>query len=180
MVIGAERLADVNGTVRVFVRLKPEMAVDDYEDAITIATSYLDVRTVNLKGSVTPGTYSTFYDFEDDAVSSGASNPPAEGITRGTGNLCTAGVSKYTDTESRASKMLRAYSAPSANGTGVLNLDKFTRKSTDYSVMWRQILTSSGDYKNGVILRGDTLTIGNASQGYTPGIMAGYYMNCLL
>ena len=177
LVIGAERLADVNGTVRVFVRLKPEMAVDDYEDAITIATSYLDVRTVNLKGSVTPGTYSTFYDFEDDAVSSGASNPPAEGITRGTGNLCTAGVSKYTDTESRASKMLRAYSAPSANGTGVLNLDKFTRKSTDYSVMWRQILTSSGDYKNGVILRGDTLTIGNASQGYTPGIMAGYYMN---
>ena len=167
----------MNGTVRVFVRLKPEMAVDDYEDAITIATSYLDVRTVNLKGSVTPGTYSTFYDFEDDAVSSGASNPPAEGITRGTGNLCTAGVSKYTDTESRASKMLRAYSAPSANGTGVLNLDKFTRKSTDYSVMWRQILTSSGDYKNGVILRGDTLTIGNASQGYTPGIMAGYYMN---
>ena len=120
LVIGAERLADVNGTVRVFVRLKPEMAVDDYEDAITIATSYLDVRTVNLKGSVTPGTYSTFYDFEDDAVSSGASNPPAEGITRGTGNLCTAGVSKYTDTESRASKMLRAYSAPSANGTGCL------------------------------------------------------------
>ena len=47
----------------------------------------------------------------------------------------------------------------------------------DYSVTWRQVVTSSGDYKNGVILRGDTLTIGNANQGYTPGIMAGYYMN---
>ena len=177
LVIGADRLADGDNAVRVFVRLRPEMAVDDYEDAVTITTPYMEKRMVNLKGSVTPGEYSTFYDFEEDAVSSGTSNPPAEGITRGTGNLCTAGVSNYTDSENRASKMLQVYTAQNAHGTGVLNLDKFTRKSTDYSVTWRQVVTASGDYKNGVILRGDTATVGNDNQGYTKGIMAGYYMN---
>ena len=177
LVVESNRLTNEQGAVRVFVRLKPEMAVDDYEDVMTIATSYMEERKVNLKGSVTPANYATYYDFEDDAVSSGASNPPAEGITRGVGNLCTAGVSNYTDSENRTSKMLRVYTAPSANGTGVLDLERFTRKSTDYSVTWRQVVTSSGDYKNGVVLRGDTLTIGNANQGYTPGIMAGYYMN---
>lgn len=177
LVIEANRLTNEQGAVRVFVRLKPEMAVDDYEDVMTVTTSYMEERTVNLRGNVTPASYATYYDFEDDAVSSGASNPPAEGITRGVGNLCTAGVSNYTDSENRTSKMLRVYTAPSANGTGVLDLERFTRKSTDYSVTWRQVLTSSGDYKNGVILRGDTATVGNANQGYTMGIMAGYYMN---
>lgn len=177
LVIEANRLTNEQGDVRIFVRLKPEMAVDDYEDVMTITTSYMEERTVNLRGNVTPASYATYYDFEDDAVSSGASNPPAEGITRGVGNLCTAGVSNYTDSENHTSKMLRMYTAPSANGTGVLDLERFTRKSTDYSVTWRQVVTSSGDYKNGVILRGDTSTVGNANQGYTMGIMAGYYMN---
>ena len=49
--------------------------------------------------------------------------------------------------------MLRVYSSPNANGTGVLNLEKFTRKATDYSVTWRQVVTANAEYKNGVILR---------------------------
>lgn len=177
LVVESNRLTNEQGAVRVFVRLKPEMAVDDYEDVMTIATSYMEERKVNLKGSVTPANYATYYDFEDDAVSSGASNPPAEGITRGVGNLCTAGVSNYTDSENRTSKMLRVYTAPSANGTGVLDLERFTRKSTDYSVTWRQVVTSAGSYKNGVLMRGDTLTVGSNSSGYTQGMMAGYYLN---
>ena len=164
-------------TVRVFIRLKSEMKIADYEETLSIATKYQEGRTVNLLGSVTPGVYTTCYDFEGDAVAAGSKNPPAEGITIGTGNLCTAGVSNYTDGDNRASKMLRAYSSPSLNGTGVLNFDKFTRKATDYSVTWRQVVTANANHKNGVILRGDTTMIGNNSQGYTPGIMAGYYMN---
>lgn len=177
LTIASDLLTDAGGTVRVFVRLKPELAVGDYEGTLDVASSHIETRTVNLKGSVTPGTYATMYDFESDEVSSGASNPPADGISCGAGNSCTAGVADYTDSENRTSKVLRVYSANSAHGTGVLNLERFTRKSTDYSVTWRQVVTSSGDYKNGVILRGDTATVGNAGQGYTPGIMAGYYMN---
>ena len=59
----------------------------------------------------------------------------------------------YVDADNRASKMLRVYSSPNANGTGVLNLEKFTRKATDYSVTWRQVVTANAEYKNGVILR---------------------------
>lgn len=170
-------LTDATGSVRVFVRLKPEIGIGDYEGSISVTTSYVETRTINLVGHVTPAVYSVLYDFENDAVKTGASNPPANGVTVGTGNLCTAGVVSYTDASSRKSNMLKAYTAASTNGTGVLNLDKFTRKSTDYSVTWRQVLTTTGDYKNGVVLRGDTTIVGNANQGYTAGMMAGYYLN---
>ena len=36
---------------------------------------------------------------------------------------------------------------------------------------------ANANHKNGVLLRGDIKTVGNASKGYTQGIMAGYYMN---
>ena len=175
LVIDRATLAD--GTVRIYVRLKPEMKIGDYEGVVSVITRYLDTRKVNLKGTVNPATYTTYYDFEEDAVTNGPTNPPASGVTRGTGNLCTAGVADYTDADVRKSQMLRIYGAPGINSTGVLNLDKFTRKSTDYSVTWRQVVTSAGSYKNGVLMRGDTLTVGSNSSGYTQGMMAGYYLN---
>ena len=172
-----DRATLADGTVRIYVRLKPEMKIGDYEGVVSVATRYLDTRKVNLKGTVNPATYTTYYDFEEDAVTNGPTNPPASGVTRGTGNLCTAGVADYTDADVRKSQMLRIYGAPGINSTGVLNLDKFTRKSTDYSVTWRQAVTSAGSYKNGVLMRGDTLTVGSNSSGYTQGMMAGYYLN---
>ncbi len=175
----ADLLTEDAGAVRVYVRLRADGEIGEYSNVLTLTTRYMEPRKVTLTGNVTPAAYTTYYDFEDDAVSSGATNPPANGITRGVGNLCTAGVVNYTDTDSRTSKMLRMYSASSANSTGVLNLEWFTNKSTDYSVTWRQVVTASAQYKNGVILRGDTATVGNAVQGYTPGIMAGYYLNVL-
>ena len=175
LVIDRATLAD--GTVRIYVRLKPEMKIGDYEGVVSVITRYLDTRKVNLKGTVNPATYTTYYDSEEDAVTNGPTNPPASGVTRGTGNLCTAGVADYTDADVRKSQMLRIYGAPGINSTGVLNLDKFTRKSTDYSVTWRQVVTSAGSYKNGVLMRGDTLTVGSNSSGYTQGMMAGYYLN---
>ena len=60
LVVESNRLTNEQGAVRVFVRLKPEMAVDDYEDVMTIATSYMEERKVNLKGSVTPANYATY------------------------------------------------------------------------------------------------------------------------
>ena len=177
LVIDGGQLVADGDPVRVFIRLKSDLGVSDYEETLTVSTRYQDVRTVDLKGRVTPAVTEMVYDFENDAVSSVAKNPPASGITRGTGNLCTSGVSNYTDADGLESKMLKVYTAPSRNGTGVLNLEKFTRKSTDYSVTWRQVLITSPNHKNGVILRGDTTTIGTASKGYTQGIMAGYYMN---
>ena len=132
---------------------------------------------MNLYGSVTPGVTTLNYDFENDVVSVVAKNPPAEDVSRGAGNSCTASVVSYKDAGGSQSKMLKVYSAPSRNGTGVLNLDKFTQEATDYSVTWRQVLTANANHKNGVLLRGDVKTVGNASKGYTQGIMAGYYMN---
>ena len=177
LAIDADEFTADGEAIRVFVRLKPELGVADYAGTLSISTKYQDGRTVTLEGSVTPGVATLLYDFESDAASSLATNPPAEGISRGTGNLCTAGVSNYTDMDGHQSKMLRVYSAQSANGTGVLNLDKFTRKATDYSVTWRQVQMVNASYKTGVILRADTAMVGDAGQGYTPGIMGGYYMN---
>lgn len=177
LVIPAARLQDDAVPVAVYTRLKGDNPIGHYDGQITISLPYMDDRTVSLSGDVTPAEYTAAYDFEDDPATTGATNPPASGITRGAGNLCTAGVRAYTSDGTRSSHMLRVYTAPSDNGTGVLNLDRFTRKSTDYSVTWRQVLASSGDYKNGVLLRGDTLTVGNATSGYTRGMMAGYYVN---
>ena len=96
-----DRATLADGTVRIYVRLKPEMKIGDYEGVVSVATRYLDTRKVNLKGTVNPATYTTYYDFEEDAVTNGPTNPPASGVTRGTGNLCTAGVADYTDADVR-------------------------------------------------------------------------------
>ena len=176
LAIDADEFTADGEAIRVFVRLKPELGVADYAETLSISTKYQDGRAVNLSGGVTPGVVSLNYDFENDAVSAMAKNPPAEGITRGAGNSCTAGVVNYKDTDGNQSKMLKIYSSNSNHGTGVLNFDKFTRKATDYSVTWRQVLTANGDFKNGVVLRGDTTMIGNGTKGYTQGMMAGYYL----
>lgn len=169
--------AEESAAQRVYIRLRTDARIGDYTTVLRVASGFLEPREVTLNGSVTPPVYSTRYDFEDDKVLTVASNPPAQGVTRGTANSCTAGVATYADNTGSVSNVLRIYSAPSNNGTGVLNLDRFTRKSSDYSVTWRQVLTGSGDYKNGVVLRGDTATVGTSSKGYTQGMMAGYYLN---
>lgn len=176
LAIDADEFTADGEAIRVFVRLKPDLGVADYAETLSISTKYQDGRTVNLSGRVTPGVVSLNYDFENDAVSAVAKNPPAEGITRGAGNSCTAGVVNYKDTDGNQSKMLKIYSSNSNHGTGVLNFDKFTRKATDYSVTWRQVLTADGDFKNGVVLRGDTAMVGDGTKGYTQGMMAGYYL----
>ena len=89
--IDGESLTDDGEPMRVFVRLKPDLPVGGCAGTLTIRTKYLETRTVNLKGNVTPGTYTVAYDFEDDELSSGGKNPPAAGITCGVGNQTSAG-----------------------------------------------------------------------------------------
>ena len=99
LAINADEFTADGEAIRVFVRLKSDLGVADYAETLSISTKYLDERTVSLKGGVTPGMTTLNYDFENDAVSVVAKNPPAEGITRGEGNSCTAGVVNYKDTD---------------------------------------------------------------------------------
>ncbi|MCF0203311.1 MAG: hypothetical protein HUK08_08105, partial [Bacteroidaceae bacterium] len=142
----------------VYVRLKADAKIGEHLATVTISAQGLESRSVDVSGWVTPNEYTAAYDFEDDEATTAAQTPPAKGITVGSGNPCTAGVVTYTDKAQTVSNMLKIYSASGINGTGVLNLDRFTQKSTDYSVTWRQVVTPSLTYKNGILMRGDVNT----------------------
>lgn len=162
----------------VYVRLCADAGLGNHAETLTLSTPGVEERVIRLGGVVNNHEYTTTYDFESDPVTAAAANPPAAGITVGAANRCSAGVVNLTDQSGHKSQMLKIYGAPSNNSTGVLNLDNFTTESTDYSVTWRQVISSTGNsYKNGVLMRGDVNTVGTASSGYTQGIMAGYYLS---
>lgn len=159
----------------VFVRINPKSDVGTYSGMLTFTSTGVQEQSVELNGTIKPASVSLVYDFSADAAKAVATTPPAIDLTPGSGTAATAGVVSYTDINGTASNMLKIYSAGLRNTSGVLNLNKFTNESTDYSVAWKQCNGLAGtDYKVGVLLRGDNNIVGNASKGYTEGIMAGY------
>lgn len=168
-----------NGVVpstTVYVRLKAGLGLNaSYNGAISVSSSQIPGAAINLAGSVTPANVSKIYNFSDDVATTSASTPPALNTAIGSGNLATAGVVSFTDLNGVTSNMLKPYSGGARNGTGVIDLSLFSKKSTDYSVTWKQCIgVISKDYKVGMLLRGDISKIGDATTGYVQGIMQGY------
>jgi hypothetical protein len=158
----------------VYVRIKPNGAVGTYTGMLTFTSDGIPEQSITLNGIIKPASVSLVYDFTADEAITTSSTPPAKDITAGSVNS-TAGVVSYTDLIGTTSNMLKIYSASQRNASGVLNLNKFTSKSTDYSVTWRQCNgLANTDYKAGVLLRGDDNVVGNSSKGYTEGMKAGY------
>lgn len=171
-------LAQVSGEFarqEIFVRLKDGLEMNDYTGTITIATALVPARTIALSGKVVPPAVSLKYDFEADAATTISTPIPAKDVTVGTGNGAKAGVVDYTDATGQSSHWLKAYGGGLRNGTGILNLTRFTDLATDYSVTWKQALTTADDsYKVGVLLRGNKSKVGTSSTGYVQGMMQGY------
>lgn len=158
----------------IYVRLKSGLELADYTGLITISTALLPMRTIALSGATVPQRVSLIYDFESDNATPSYTTPPAKDISVGVGNGSRAGVFNYTDASGATGHWLRTYGGGPRNGTGILNLNRFTHKATDYSVTWRQANGTTSDYKVGVLLRGNKSKIGTASSGYVQGMMHGY------
>lgn len=171
-------LYQVDGNVAattVYVRMKEGLPVEMVNGEISILIGENLVRSVELKGIVTPQEISYKYDFSDDRATLSASNPPAKNISIAKNNSATAGVVSYLDALKNKSNMFKPYSLGQRNSTGVVNLDLFPDNATDYSITWKQHIGSPGsDYKIGVLLRGDPENVGTSTTGYVQGMMHGY------
>lgn len=169
------RSSDSIPPTQIYVRLQSGLAVNTYSGDMTLTSSLTKSYTVSLSGAVVPQSVSRIYDFSKDVAGTSATTPPALNTTVGSGNTATAGILSYKDANNKTSNVLMPYSVGPRNATGVIDLNLFSRKSTDYSVTWKQYVSAIGkDYKAGVLLRGDTANIGDASNGYVQGLMNGY------
>jgi hypothetical protein len=163
------------GSTPIYVRLKEGLSVKDYTGNLTASTDGLSDQTVTLSGSVLPQSVYQSYDFNTDAPTTFAGTPPAFQVSVAPGNTATAGVVSFTDTKGVTSNRIRAYSAGQRNGTGALDLKRFSNQSTDYSVTWKECIGTAGtDYKVGMLLRGDSLRYGDAATYYVDGLRQGY------
>ena len=159
----------------VYVRAKVGLKVNKYTGNVRVLSEGFPEQRVAVSADVVPSSVTKMYNFNNDAASTDATYPPALNASIGLGNSATAGVVAYTPTQGVVSNMLKPYSSPDRNASGVINLNAFSRRSTDYSVTWKQVLTNAGtDYKVGMLLRGDSTKIGDATTGYVQGIMHGY------
>lgn len=170
-------LPQTAGTVAlttIYVRLKAGLGVNDYSGTLTISSNGIASRSIDLSGSVSPESVTRLYDFSHDVATTSATVPPALNTSIGVGNTATAGVVSYTDASNVTSNVLKPYSGGNRNATGVIDLNLFSSKSTDYSVTWKEFVNAAKDYKVGVLLRGDASKIGDNTTGYVNGIMQGY------
>lgn len=170
-------LQQTGGTVAltpIYVRLKGGLGVNDYTGVLTISSNGLFSRTINLTGYVSPESKLKLYDFSGDIATASATTPPALNTSISADNGATAGVVSYTDVTNKTSNVLKPYSGGNRNATGVVDLNLFSAKSTDYSVTWKEYANSGKDYKVGVLLRGDASKKGDATTGYVQGMMQGY------
>ena len=159
----------------IHVRLKAGLNGGTYNDAILINSTKSHSCTLDVSGEVENPSITKIYNFALDEPGTKATNPPALNISVGQDNSATAGVKYYTDSKKVTSKVLKPYKGGQREGTGVLNLDLFSKQATNYSVTWKECLGSgSENYKIGVLLRGDTANVGNGVLGYVEGIMHGY------
>ncbi|WP_114778513.1 glycoside hydrolase family 98 domain-containing protein [Botryobacter ruber] len=113
---------------------------------------------------LTQGNDNGVYHFENDRATTNAATPPAELVTLRSG---TAGVVAYTNAAGVTSNTFKAYSAGTANATGVADLDMFYSAATDYGVVWKEYYTAAGG-KKGLLMRG------NGTSTYAEGLKQGY------
>ena len=165
----------VNDTT-IYVRLNSNQEMGDYLGNINITSNLNSDRNIRLSGKVVPPTISLKYDFTEDTPKNSYTNPPAKDISVATGNLAKAGVISYKSLNEISDNALMIYDGGNnRNGTGVINLNRFTDECTDYGITWKQYISSNTEsYKTGVILRGDKNNIGTSKTGYTQGLMHGY------
>ncbi len=159
----------------IYVRAKSGLYQNKYSGNVRVYSEGYPEQVITVAADIAPAPISKMYTFSNDVAATYAQTPPAANVSVGTDNPSTAGVVSLTDLNGLTSNMLKPYTAAGNSGTGVLNLNAFSTRSTDYSITWKQCLTNAGsDYKAGILLRGDPSQVGNASQGYTQGIYYGY------
>lgn len=169
------RRSDSIPSTPIYVRLKAGLPVNAvYSGQIFISSGGVSGLVVDLNGSVTPQSVTKAYTFSNDLAATSAGTPPALNASIGVGSTATAGVVSYTDATNTTSNVLKPYSGGQRNATGVVDLNLFSTKSTDYSVTWKQFIGANADTKAGVLLRGDVTKIGDATTGYVQGLMQGY------
>ena len=162
---------DENGNINdsiIYVRINGIAEIGTYKGTVTFNAEGCLEHVTELSGIVSPHPVTITYDFTDDKAGYTATTPPADGVAIPKGGLATAGVVAY-----KGSNTLKAYSASGRNGSGALDLTKFTTKATDYSVTWKQYNGTSDSYKVGMTLRAGAV-VGNSSQGYSQGFREGY------
>jgi hypothetical protein len=171
-------LSPVSGTVvpdSIYVRSKLGLSANVYTGSLFVRTNGETPKVIKLKATIATDqdSVSKMYDFSSDYATTSAQTPPASNTSIGVSNGATAGVVYYTNANGQSGNALTGYSGGVRNGTGIINLNKFSKTSTDYSVTWKQY-NGSSDYKVGVLLRGSTSNVGDASNGYVQGMMQGY------
>lgn len=165
----------MTGPIEVYVRLKAGLSIGTYTGILQLASGLASAPAITLSGSVTPSPVTRRYHFEYDRVGTSAQNPPAKYMSIGKGSTTSGGVVKYTDSRSWSSNMFKPFGSGQRNATGTINLDRFSKTATDYSVTWRQAINSgTSETKIGVLLRGDPNQVGDGSTGYVQGMMHGY------
>lgn len=152
----------------IYVRVNGIGEIGTYTGTVTFSADGCLDHVTELTGVVAPHPVTLVYDFTDDAARTTASNPPAKGVTVAKGAASTAGVVSY-----KGSNQLKVYSAGGRNGSGALDLSRFTAQATDYSVTWKQQNTVSGDFKVGMMLRAGDV-VGTSTAGYSQGFRSGY------
>lgn len=163
------------GDMPVYVRMRAGLAIGNYQGTLSLKSGLASSPSIDLSGSVTPSPETRRYHFEYDQPSTVAQTPPASYVSIGNGSTTTAGVVRYSDSRAYTSNMLKPYSGGQRNATGTLNLNRFSKTATDYSVTWRQAIHSgTSDTKIGVLLRGNPNKVGDGSTGYVQGMMQGY------
>lgn len=155
------------------VRLKKDLKFNSYSGTIVLQSPDLGTESIEVNGEVFQNAVRLKYDFTNDEPTDVATTPPALNVSVGIGNNATAGVVSYTDGTGTTSNVLKPYGGGQFSSTGVLNMDLFTNRATDYSVTWK-LCTGADNYKIGVLLRGDPENVGDEISGYVQGIMHGY------
>lgn len=174
------QLNQVSGVIaqtKFYVRAKSGLSAKTYSGSITIGSTGMTNQTVSLAATIVPMPpvpITKTYNFSNDVATTTATTPPALNTIIVANNGATAGVVSLTDATNNTSNVLKPYTGGNRNATGAIDLNLFSSKSTDYSVVWKEFVTAAKDYKVGVLLRGDATKRGDASTGYVQGIMQGY------
>ncbi len=167
-----EIATDENGNIVdrvVYVRVNAISTFGTYKGTVTFSADGCLDHTLTLTSTIKPHPVTLVYDFTDDRATGFAATPPAKEVTIPTYGKATAGVTTY-----QGGNVLKIYGVGGArNGSGALDLGKFTSLATDYSVTWKQYNSSTGDHKVGVTLRAGKV-VGTSSAGYAEGFREGY------
>lgn len=156
----------------VWIAIDPEAAIGSLSGSVIFSADSCQSHVLPLNGIMNPIPVSLSYDFEADEATKSYSRPPAIDVSVPTGGKSRAGVYKLKGND-LTSNVLKIYKGGGNNGSGALELERFTTESTDYSVTWKQYNTTTDDYKVGMLLRGGKI-VGTDYAGYSQGFREGY------